>query len=108
MNPKIVRKPMARADLVEVIVYLEIHASLEVADRFENSASSSFEELAKMPLAGRPLDQTLVGFEDVRVWRVQGFESWLVFYRPLSDGIEIIRVLHGARDIFAALEIDAQ
>jgi len=25
--------------------------------------------------------------------------NYLVFYRPASDGIEIIRVLHGARDI---------
>jgi hypothetical protein len=23
----------------------------------------------------------------------------MIFYRPLSDGIEIVRVLHGARDI---------
>jgi len=25
--------------------------------------------------------------------------NYLIFYRPASDGIEVIRVLHGARDI---------
>jgi toxin ParE1/3/4 len=25
--------------------------------------------------------------------------NYLIFYRPISDGIEIVRVLHGARDI---------
>lgn len=29
--------------------------------------------------------------------------NYLIFYRPLPDGIEILRVLHGARDIAAIL-----
>jgi toxin ParE1/3/4 len=28
--------------------------------------------------------------------------NYLIFYRPLPDGIEIVRLLHGARDITAA------
>lgn len=27
--------------------------------------------------------------------------NYLVFYRPLSDGIEIVRLLHSARDVTA-------
>ena len=27
------------------------------------------------------------------------FGSYLIFYQPLTDGIEVVRVLHGARDI---------
>ena len=27
------------------------------------------------------------------------FPKYLVFYRPITDGIEVIRVLHGARDL---------
>ena len=33
------------------------------------------------------------------MWRVKGFEKYLVFYRPLKDGIVVLRVIHGARDI---------
>lgn len=33
---------------------------------------------------------------DVRHFPVK---SYVVFYRPLDDGIEVLRVLHGSRDI---------
>ena len=33
------------------------------------------------------------------MWRVKDFPKHLVFNRPIKDGVEIIRVLHGARDI---------
>ena len=36
---------------------------------------------------------------ELRVWQVQGFENFLVFYRPVERGIEVLRVLHAARDI---------
>jgi hypothetical protein len=28
---------------------------------------------------------------------VKNFERYLVFYRPIQDGIEVVRVIHGAR-----------
>ena len=38
------------------------------------------------------------------VGRIKGFEKHLIFYRPAADGIEVIRVIHGARDIDSVLE----
>ena len=29
---------------------------------------------------------------------------WLLFYRPIRDGIELVRVLHGMRDVDAILK----
>ena len=26
-------------------------------------------------------------------------DNYIIFYRPISEGIQVIRVLHGARDI---------
>ena len=40
----------------------------------------------------------------LRVWQVQGFENYLIFYRPIERGIEVLRVLHAARDIGAAFD----
>jgi hypothetical protein len=34
---------------------------------------------------------------------IAGFKQDLIFYRLLPDGIEIVRVLHGARDIGSIL-----
>ena len=40
----------------------------------------------------------------LRMWPIKGFEKQLVFYRPVKEGIEVIRVLHAARDIGPLLE----
>jgi plasmid stabilization system protein ParE len=33
------------------------------------------------------------------MWPIHGFEKHLIFYRPLKDAVEIVRVLHASRDI---------
>jgi plasmid stabilization system protein ParE len=40
------------------------------------------------------------------LWRVRGFEKHLIFYRPVKDGTEVIRVLHASCDLAAVLEED--
>jgi toxin ParE1/3/4 len=42
----------------------------------------------------------------LRSWAIRGFATFLVFYRPTQRGIEVIRVLHGARDLDAILEAE--
>src|SRR5919106_2814484 len=37
--------------------------------------------------------------EGLRMWRIPKFANYLIFYRPTSERVEIVRVLHGARDI---------
>jgi len=32
-------------------------------------------------------------------WLFFSFKRWLVFYQPLADGIEIMRVIDGVRDL---------
>jgi toxin ParE1/3/4 len=39
----------------------------------------------------------------LRVFPVRGFPKHLIFYRQVADGIELVRVLHGARDVAAIL-----
>ena len=49
--------------------------------------------LAKNPLMGRARDELS---DDLRSWPIK---PYIVFYLPLSDGVEVVRVLHGSRDI---------
>jgi toxin ParE1/3/4 len=42
----------------------------------------------------------------LRRWPVPGFRNYLVFYRSVGADVEIVRVLHAARDINVALEED--
>jgi len=39
----------------------------------------------------------------MRVFRISGFEKMLVLYLPRSSGVEIVRVIHGSRDLEAFL-----
>ena len=42
-------------------------------------------------------------YADVLSFPVSRFRMYLVFYRPVAGGIEVLRVLHGARDIHGIL-----
>ena len=42
--------------------------------------------------------------EGLRKWSVKGFEKHLIFYLSVDNYIEIVRILHAARDIEAILE----
>jgi toxin ParE1/3/4 len=65
--------------------------------RFLEAAYHTFEVLAEDPLIGRPRPE--FGHTDLRSWRVQGFRTHLIFYRPEGDRIQIWRVLQGSRDL---------
>jgi toxin ParE1/3/4 len=58
--------------------------------------------LSRAPELGRLFALPNRDLSGIRVWPVRGFRKILVFYRPGSGGVEVIRVVHGARD-FAAL-----
>ena len=36
-------------------------------------------------------------------WRYLRHKRWLIFYRPLDDGIEVMRIVDGARDLPSTL-----
>src|SRR4051794_9591942 len=91
--------PAADQDLDDLAAYLAQEASLDVALRFYDAAGTTFEHLARMPGMGERRETRNLRLAGLRVWRVEGFEKHLIFYRPAADGIDIVRILHGARDI---------
>jgi toxin ParE1/3/4 len=99
--------PAADTDLDDQAAYLAREASLDVALRFYDAAAATFEAIARMPGLGERRPTTDPRLEGLRVRRIQGFEKHLIFYRAVADGIEIVRVLHGARDIDRLLESEA-
>src|SRR3954469_9437762 len=60
--------------------------------------------LSATPGIGAPRPRANPALRALRMHPVRGFDSHLLFYRPIPDGIELIRVLHGARDIDAILK----
>jgi toxin ParE1/3/4 len=98
MNARVIRRPQAKRDIVEISVFLS-ERNLGAADRFLDAVRSAFQALAHMPEMGSPRTLRRPGLAGLRVWLVPGFPNYLIYYRPLEGGIEVIRVLHAARDV---------
>jgi toxin ParE1/3/4 len=88
----------------ESVRYLEAESGMDTARRFVFSLEETFKVIAQTPKIGRPALITPTEAQDVRIWRVSTFNDWLIFYRPTETTIEIIRVLHGARDLTRLME----
>lgn len=96
MNPRWDESEFVFGDLQAVAQF--IHNNNPFAARlFLEAAYDTFEFLASNPGVGRP--RADLGFPEVRMWHVAGFNRYLIFYREQSDRIQIWRVLHGSRDL---------
>jgi toxin ParE1/3/4 len=100
----VVVRPKARRDLDDQAVYLAEEASPAIGYRFLVAAESTFALLATQPQIGwRPKVKRPKGLESLRMFTISGFEKVLVLYRPTPDGVEIVRVVHGSRDLRAVI-----
>jgi len=92
--PRVTRRPLAAADIFEIWDYIA-DDSMTAADRWIDQLDQQFELLATQPLMGRARDEL--------AHRVRSFPvgRYVIFYESIDDGIDVVRVLHGARDIDA-------
>ena len=103
MSRRYTIKPKADLDLDQYCDYLAQADGFDLAVRFLDAANSTFALLATQPAMGWRSRTRYPGLELLRVFRVSGFPSMLVLYRPISGGVEIVRVVHGARNLLALL-----
>ena len=96
----ILKRREACLSLVEQAYWIS-EESPESADRFIDAAAASFLFLESNSEIGRVYEARDARLAGVRVWRISGFEKHLIFYRPCPEGVEILDVIHGARDIEA-------
>jgi toxin ParE1/3/4 len=106
VNRPFVLLPRALADLREQRDYIA-RDSVPAADRFLTAAEEAFDQLAEMPGVGVVKTVRNPRLGTIRQWPIRGFEKHLIFYRETEAGIEVIRVLHGARDTRRILEKEA-
>ena len=68
----------------------------EAADRFLTAASDAFDLLKRHPRIGRLRSFSVVG---IRSWVISDFANYIVFYLPTATEVQILAVVHGARDV---------
>lgn len=98
MRGRIIRRVSAKRDLLECFVTIG-ESSEGAALRFLEAAENTLQLLAARPGIGKRTDFSHPVLRGTRRFPISGFEKYLVFYRPIRGGVEVLRVIHGARDI---------
>jgi toxin ParE1/3/4 len=81
-------------DLVEIWDFIADDSDVN-ADAFMENIAGKLALLAAQPGMGRQRGELLAELRSFPIGR------YVVFYLPTSDGIEVVRVLHNARDLNA-------
>jgi toxin ParE1/3/4 len=103
--PHFTVRPIAWREINAALEYLEEEAGLETSERLLDQLINTFEFLASTPRAGAQCGFRLAEVRRLRRWPVKGFENWLIFYQTAPDGVDIVHIIHGARDIEGLLDI---
>lgn len=78
--------------------FLGEEGGFELAERFMESVRETCRRISKSPMVGFTRDFRDEELAELRIWRVKGFEKYLIFYIPKRDEIEFFYFLHSARD----------
>ena len=89
---RITRRPEAEADVIDIWGFIA-EDSIPEADRWVDRLDERVQLWATQPMIGRARDELAPGL------RSMAFGRYIVFFEPIHDGIDIVRVLHGSRDI---------
>lgn len=99
-----IQRTAARRDFITHFAYLAENAGVEVAKRFRNAVENTFAELARTPGMGTPGKVRQGKHAGISLWRVRGFETYLIAYRPHRGGVAIERLIHAKQDYQRILE----
>ena len=96
--PTAVWAPQAEADLEEILYYIRVHDDRPLtARRVGEEIIADVNRQAAIPASGMPY------FAAPDNWRYIRHKRWLIFYQTHPAGIEVMRVVDGARDLPRAL-----
>jgi toxin ParE1/3/4 len=103
VSRRVLRRPEALQDIADQAIYIAA-SSPAAAERYLEALEVTLQQLAQMPGIGRSRDYVSQRLAGLRQWPVKGFDQYLIFYRADEYTVEVVRVLHGARDIAAILD----
>ena len=102
MKRRIQKHRKAKRDVLRVFFDIGQH-DLDAAERFLNAFNSNLRRLADMHGIGAMREFADPKLARLRSLPVTGFTNYLIFYRYDDRDVQILRVIHGARDLERAL-----
>ena len=94
MSPRYVLAPEAALELVQIWRYIKEQSTVEIADHVESVILEKLVFLTERPRAGhwrKDLTDEAVKFFPVY--------SYLIVYRPETNPLQVVSILHGRRDV---------
>ena len=91
---RVTRRPLAAGDILDIWDHIA-EDSVEQADRWVHKLDEKFKLIATQPLTGRARNEIAANV------RSFPFGRYVIFYEAIEHGIDVVRVLHSARDIDA-------
>ena len=96
---RFVLAPAAKADLIEIWSYYAAEVGdLDLADKIRDEIFAGIRTATRKPAIGH--FRRDLADEPLRFWRVR---NYLIVYRSGTKPIQVVRVLHGARDVQSLL-----
>jgi len=90
--PQVLKRPQAETDLDEIWWYIA-QDNPDNEDRFLDKIEERCQALAQFSRMGISLEELMSALRSLSVG------NYLIFYLPIEDSIEVVRVLPGMRDI---------
>ena len=104
MKLRIVTRPRYDEDLAEHFSVI-FQDKPEPGFRFLKVAEECANRLAELPLIGTEFESEVPHLQGIRSYPMPNrFRNYVIFYRLLGDQLELLTMLHGARDLERALK----
>jgi toxin ParE1/3/4 len=97
-KPELILMPRAREDIKQIATYIG-EDSPQASRAFRQTLQNIYEVLLDLPEMGSVRTFRNPEMKGLRMLPLPKFKNYLLFYRPTSERLEIVRVLHGARDL---------
>jgi toxin ParE1/3/4 len=99
-QPQYIISPAAICDLNDITDYFAKH-NINAGDHLLDEFSKKCRYLTQFPLMGR-------SYREIRSYlRGLPIQNYIIFYRVINNGLEIMRVVKGDRDLEAVFEKDS-
>jgi toxin ParE1/3/4 len=90
--PTLRRHPQAEQDLIDIYLHIS-RDNPNAAERMVRTINAKCEALARHPMMGRARPELRAEL------RSFPHRAYVILYRAIDDGVEIVRVVHAARNL---------
>ncbi len=97
MSLPIFRRPQAERDFEDAFVFIA-EKSEDTGLDFLFAVQETLEMIGANPYIGSERTFEAPELKGIRLWRIKSHEKYLVFYFVRDDSIEVVRMIHSARD----------